>query len=339
MWIHGVIFAGIAVFAAAGKRWPKNSRKKIVFIMLAANFMGLFLTYTQNQNRIYQENSYLERKPAGEGDYTRELLVSVEGEEQQKVQISVPEQVSDEPEQESEKEEPLSRQEILEQEIQQALQTYNQKRNEKDKYYLPSQLDGKDMQWEQTPDFSGRYLAFLGIAAGAALLIQKQKKEEEKRKKRREQMMMDYPGLIMKLTLFIQAGMSVRKAFQKMAADYQALGKEKEKRHAYEEILICSREMEQGIPEKEIYERFGKRCGQVKYKTFSVLLIQNLKKGNQNLLKMLEVESIQAWEDRKRTAKVMAETAATKLIIPMIMMLLVVFALLLIPACLTFYST
>lgn len=42
MWIHGVIFAGIAVFAAAGKRWPKNSRKKIVFIMLAANFMGLF---------------------------------------------------------------------------------------------------------------------------------------------------------------------------------------------------------------------------------------------------------------------------------------------------------
>ena len=31
---------------------------------------------------------------------------------------------------------------------------------------------------------------------------------------------MDYPGLIMKFTLLVQAGLTARKAFQKIALDY-----------------------------------------------------------------------------------------------------------------------
>lgn len=33
-------------------------------------------------------------------------------------------------------------------------------------------------------------------------------------------MLMDYPGLIMKFTLLVQAGLTARKAFQKIALDY-----------------------------------------------------------------------------------------------------------------------
>ena len=38
--------------------------------------------------------------------------------------------------------------------------------------------------------------------------------------KRAEQLLMDYPSLIMKFTLLIQAGMTVRRAFQKISSDY-----------------------------------------------------------------------------------------------------------------------
>lgn len=150
-------------------------------------------------------------------------------------------------------------------------------------------------------------------------------------------MLLDYPGLIMKFTLLVQAGMTARKAFQKIAGDYRKR-KNKKERYAYEEILVVCYEMDSGVSEAEAYRRFGERCGQVKYKTFATLLIQNLQKGSRHLEDMLERESVEAWEERKRKARVLGEAAATKLLGPMVLMLLVVMAVIMIPACLTFYG-
>ena len=150
-------------------------------------------------------------------------------------------------------------------------------------------------------------------------------------------MLMDYPGLIMKFTLLVQAGLTARKAFQKIALDY---GKREngKKREAYEEIRVACYEMDSGISEAEAYRRFGERCGQVKYKTLSTLLIQNLQKGSRYLADLLEKESVEAWEERKRKARVLGDTAATKLLFPMVLMLLVVMAVIMLPACLSFYG-
>ena len=51
-----------------------------------------------------------------------------------------------------------------------------------------------------------------------------------------------------------------------------------------------------------------------------------------------EKEALEAWDERKRKARVMGETAATKLLVPMIMMLAVVMAIIMIPAFLSFYG-
>ena len=53
---------------------------------------------------------------------------------------------------------------------------------------------------------------------------------------------------------------------------------------------------------------------------------------------LLEKEALEAWDERKRKARVMGETAATKLLVPMIMMLVVVMAIIMIPAFLSFYG-
>ena len=53
---------------------------------------------------------------------------------------------------------------------------------------------------------------------------------------------------------------------------------------------------------------------------------------------MLEKESMEAWDERKRKARVLGETAATKLLVPMVMMMVVVMAIIMIPAFLAFYG-
>ena len=122
-----------------------------------------------------------------------------------------------------------------------------------------------------------------------------------------------------------------------MALDYGKTETGKE-RAAYEEIRTTCYEMDSGISEAEAYRRFGERCGQVKYKTLATLLIQNLQKGSRHLSDLLEKESVEAWEERKRKARVLGEAAATKLLLPMVLMLLVVMAVIMLPAGLSFYG-
>ena len=58
----------------------------------------------------------------------------------------------------------------------------------------------------------------------------------------------------------------------------------------------------------------------------------------ETLADLLEKEALEAWDERKRKARVMGEPAATKLLVPMIMMLAVVMAIIMIPAFLSFYG-
>ena len=63
-----------------------------------------------------------------------------------------------------------------------------------------------------------------------------------------------------------------------------------------------------------------------------MLLIQNLQKGNSGLRAAMEAEADRAFEDRKNQARRLGEEAGTKLMLPMMLMLGVVFAILMIPA-------
>ena len=131
--------------------------------------------------------------------------------------------------------------------------------------------------------------------------------------------------------------MTARKAFQKITADYRR--RERKVSHfAYEAMAAACNEMDSGVAEIEAYRRFGERCAQMKYRTFSTLLIQNLQKGSKRLADLLEKEALEAWDERKRKARVLGEAAATKLLVPMIMMLAVVMAVIMIPAFLSFYG-
>ena len=68
------------------------------------------------------------------------------------------------------------------------------------------------------------------------------------------------------------------------------------------------------------------------------LITQNVKKGTTDILKLLEQESQSAFEQHKNLAKKKGEEAGTKLLFPMILMLMTVMAMLMFPAIVSFQT-
>ena len=112
--------------------------------------------------------------------------------------------------------------------------------------------------------------------------------EKKKREERRS-----YPEILQKLTLYLEAGLTVRSAFCRVAEDYE---KERKRggrcREAYEEMLIATREIHMGVPEGAAYENFGKRTGVREYVRLSTFLTQNLKKGSSTLLQIFASRNV-----------------------------------------------
>ena len=68
------------------------------------------------------------------------------------------------------------------------------------------------------------------------------------------------------------------------------------------------------------------------YRKFGTLLSQNLRKGSKGLTDLLGREAEEAFEERKNLAKKLGEEAGTKLVIPLFLMLIIVFAIVIVPA-------
>ena len=207
-------------------------------------------------------------------------------------------------------------------------------------YKLPTEIEGEQISWFPFKDSKSLVIIVMTFVMVSVMLIGSKQEQFKQQQARKVQMQIDYPEILSKLILLMNAGMSMRMSFAKVTLDYKKqkeIRKQKNYyRYAYEEFWITYQEMEHGVFEIEAYERLGSRCGLAMYKVFSVLLIQNLKKGNQKLLEALEREMTSAFEERKRRAKIMGEQASTKLLLPMMLMLIIVFVLLMVPAFLSF---
>mgnify|MGYP000543243497 FL=1 len=226
--------------------------------------------------------------------------------------------------------------EALQEEIQVRAEKLSEENSKK--MYLPETYQGEAVHYRRTAGNTGYLVCVLSVLLGFGIFPLKKERERQKEELRKKEMQRDYPDVLDKLVLFLQAGFSIRKAMEKLAIDYQ---RNRQKYHmkeraAYEEIVKTCREMEGGVYEADAYERMGKRCKISQYKILSVLLVQNLRKGNQNILELLEREAASAGEERKREARVRGEEASVKLLLPMIMQLIVVLVILMVPAFLSF---
>lgn len=196
---------------------------------------------------------------------------------------------------------------------------------------LPGWIAGRKVTWIQASEKLFPLFLFLTILLPCLVWLWKDQQIHEKIKERDLQLRADYGELLWKMTMLLGAGLTIRGAFMKIAADYQ---KEKEGRvrYAYEEMLSACIEMKSGVAEGTAYENFGRRCGLPGYIKLGSLLSQNLKKGSKGLASILEKEAETSMEERKNMARKLGERAGTKLLFPMILMFAVVLVILIVPA-------
>lgn len=202
---------------------------------------------------------------------------------------------------------------------------------------LPEQYEGKLLKYHVRESSDSWLLLALGILAAALLPLRERQKETEEKKKRERQMLLDYSEIVSKLTVFIGAGLPVRKAWERIVLDYE----EKETdaggpRYAYEEMKNVYYKMGRGLPEMRAYAEFGGRCGLLPYRKLAGLLEQNVKNGAEHLRPILESEMESAFEQRKTLARRMGEEAGTKLLLPLFLMLGIVMVMISVPAFLSF---
>ncbi|WP_010248078.1 type II secretion system F family protein [Acetivibrio cellulolyticus] len=148
----------------------------------------------------------------------------------------------------------------------------------------------------------------------------------EKVKKRRTSMQLDFPDFLNKLTLLINAGMTVQRAWEKIVTD------NKKNSVLYEELSIAVADIRAGKSEMSAYEDFAKRCRIPEITKFVSVVLQNIKKGNTELVSILRLQASECWEMRKRAATRLGEEASTKMLFPMMIMFVAILIIVTVPA-------
>lgn len=202
---------------------------------------------------------------------------------------------------------------------------------------LPDSVLGERVSWYPPKDYLWAQTAGLTLLTLCAVLIGKNREDEKRERQRERSMQLSYSDIVSRLSLYMGAGVSTRKAWERIVRSYE------QKREAGADISAACEEMRQtlhemqsGVPEALAYERFGTRCRLPSYLKLGTLLSQNIRKGTKNLANLLAEESGEAFEDRKALAKKLGEECESKLLLPMILMLLTVLMMIMYPAAVSF---
>lgn len=194
---------------------------------------------------------------------------------------------------------------------------------------LPEEIAGERILWkEEDMHPAGKALGLTGCCM-LLILWNRGRKAERARKARETALEEEYCNVVTKLSLYLGAGMTVTGAWRRTAASGCPDGN---RRYAYEEMRLVCRELDSGVSESRCLEAFGRRCGRQEYVRLSALLSQNLKKGNRELIGRMRKEALQAQENQKNMARRRGEEAASKLLLPMAMLLGMVLTMIILPA-------
>ena len=202
-----------------------------------------------------------------------------------------------------------------------------------DRLLLPGSIDGQAAEWSGRDSGDGLIFLFLGGVIAVVFLFAKQSSDREAERKRREALSRDYPLVAGKVLLLLKAGMSIRGAFEKISADYRrSLTSGGRRREGLELVNSLVTAMANGMPESAALRNLAENAPVREYRTMGLLLLGGIRKGTDEAVRLLAMSEAEAFEERRKAARILGEEAETKMIFPMLLLMGVVFALLLVPA-------
>jgi len=204
----------------------------------------------------------------------------------------------------------------------------------KDVMLLPENFEGRQIIWRKPLDITFLYFFIFIIVAVFALKVGKKRDEKELQIKRLEELESDYAQIVSKFSMLLSTGLRIRNAWERIVVMQKRKGMLG--RVVYQELNWGLGQMQKGVSELEVYEKFGVRVKEMHYKKLMALFISDKRRGSIPILEAMNQEMLLAWEERKRKTRQQGEKIGTKLLIPMMGMLSVVFVMVLVPAFLSF---
>lgn len=146
---------------------------------------------------------------------------------------------------------------------------------------------------------------------------------EETIKKKTEEILNQFADAVSKLALLVNAGMILKEAWNKVSETGEG--------ELYAEMRRAVNQMNNGVSEVDAYTEFGMRCTSPEIKKFTSTIVQGLVKGNRELVEMIKQQSREIWDVKRHYVKQQGEKAASKLMIPMMIMFIGILIMIVVP--------
>ncbi len=142
-------------------------------------------------------------------------------------------------------------------------------------------------------------------------------------KKREREIERQFPQAVSKMSLLTVAGLEVNQAWR--------LACQGGKGTLYEEMVRVLVDFDNNVPPAAAYTKFITRCNN-KYTTkLATAILQNLSKGNAEIVKLFRELNDESWMEHKHSARRMGEQIQSKLLVPTLLMFLGIIILVIVP--------
>ncbi len=203
-----------------------------------------------------------------------------------------------------------------------------------DSLILPKTIDGNvQLEWSVKKDVIAQIVILLMVLVAFQIYRTRFRSIDKEIENGRLSIMEDFPGMVDKLVLLLNAGLVLSGAMDKMTQDYRsrrAVGKREI--ILYEELCEVEKRVKgSNASLLEEIQKFSKRSGVRELMRFSAILSENIHKGA-GLSAKLESEAEMLWLSRKKRAEEKGRLAETKLALPLMLLLLVFIMITITPA-------
>ncbi len=143
-------------------------------------------------------------------------------------------------------------------------------------------------------------------------------------KNKKEDILSEFPKMVSKLTLLVNAGMLVRRAWDEVAnSNFEHT--------LYEEMRTTSKDILEGMSIEDAMSGFATRCGIKEMRKFSSIYVQAINRGASESVDSMKIMADEAWEQKKQISRQKGEIAAQKLLVPNLIMFAGIMAIVIIP--------
>ncbi len=198
---------------------------------------------------------------------------------------------------------------------------------------LPQKIGEKNISYYTEISHNAGYVFIFGMADVVCLFFLKDRELKTQVKERKEQLQDDYPEIVSKILLYYGAGLSVSSALENILQTYHQEKEEGgERRYAYEEMEMALTKIKSGVSEITALIEYGNRCGTHSYIKMVNIIIQNLRRGTREMTTVLKSEASGSILDKKHRKLKEGGEISTKLLGPMILMLIISIGIIIVPA-------